>query len=69
MQQQNIGRIVGANRFTGHVATLASKTPYSITYAEKQLGRPAFGLRAAYVGNASGNFTYPRFSCNISVPR
>ena len=53
----NIGRIVGANGSQG-VATLAQKTPYSITYAEKQWGT-SFGLRAAYVGNASGNFTYP----------
>ena len=53
----NIGRIVGANGSQG-VATLASKTPYSITYAEKQWGT-SFGLRAAYVGNASGNFTLP----------
>ena len=53
----NIGRIVGANGSQG-VATLASKTPYSITYAEKQWGT-SFGLRAAYIGNASGNFTYP----------
>jgi phosphate transport system substrate-binding protein len=53
----NIGRIVGANGSQG-VATLASKTKYSITYAEKQWGT-SFGLRAAYVGNASGNFTQP----------
>ncbi len=53
----NIGRIVGANGSQG-VATLASKTPYSITYAEKQWGT-SFGLRAAYIGNASGNFTLP----------
>jgi phosphate transport system substrate-binding protein len=53
----NIGRIVGANGSQG-VATLAAKTPYSITYAEKQWGT-SFGLRAAYVGNASGNFTLP----------
>jgi phosphate transport system substrate-binding protein len=53
----NIGRIVGANGSQG-VATLAAKTPYSITYAEKQWGT-SFGLRAAYIGNASGNFTYP----------
>jgi len=53
----NIGRIVGANGSQG-VATLASKTPYSITYAEKQWGT-SFGLRAAYVGNASGGFTLP----------
>ena len=53
----NIGRIVGANGSQG-VATLASKTPYSITYAEKQWGT-SFGLRAAYIGNASGNFALP----------
>ena len=53
----NLGRIVGANGSQG-VATLAAKSPYSITYAEKQWGT-SFGLRAAYIGNASGNFTYP----------
>lgn len=53
----NIGRIVGANGSQG-VATLAAKSQYSITYAEKQWGT-SFGLRAAYIGNASGNFTYP----------
>lgn len=53
----NIGRIVGANGSQG-VATLASKTPYSITYAEKQWGT-SFGLRTAYIGNASGNFALP----------
>jgi phosphate transport system substrate-binding protein len=53
----NIGRIVGANGSQG-VATLAAKSPYSITYAEKQWGT-SFDLRAAYVGNASGNFTAP----------
>ena len=54
---KNIGRIVGANQSQG-VATLASKTPYSITYAEKQWGT-SFGLRAAHIGNASGGFTLP----------
>jgi len=53
----NIGRIVGANGSQG-VATLSSKTPYSITYAEKQWGT-SFGLRTAYIGNASGNFALP----------
>jgi len=53
----NIGRIVGANASQG-VATLAAKTKYSITYAEKNWG-DAYGLRAAYVGNASGNFVFP----------
>jgi phosphate transport system substrate-binding protein len=53
----NIGRIVGAGQSQG-VASLAAKTPYSITYAEKQWGTQ-FGLRAAYIGNASGNFALP----------
>jgi phosphate transport system substrate-binding protein len=53
----NIGRIVGANQSQG-VATLAAKTKYSITYAEKNWG-DAYGLRAVSVGNASGNFVYP----------
>jgi phosphate transport system substrate-binding protein len=53
----NIGRIVGAGQSQG-VASLASKTPYSITYAEKQWGTQ-FGLRTAHIGNASGNFTLP----------
>ncbi|ASY16211.1 phosphate transport system substrate-binding protein [Candidatus Planktophila sulfonica] len=53
----NIGRIVGANASQG-VATLAAKTKYSITYAEKNWG-DAYGLRAASIGNASGNFIYP----------
>jgi phosphate transport system substrate-binding protein len=54
---KNIGRIVGANQSQG-IATLAAKTPYSITYAEKNWG-DAYGLRSAYVSNASGNFTFP----------
>ncbi len=53
----NIGRIVGANQSQG-IATLAAKTKYSITYAEKNWG-DAYGLRAAYISNAAGNFTYP----------
>ena len=53
----NIGRIVGANASQG-VATLAAKTKYSITYAEKNWG-DAYGLRAASVSNASGNFVFP----------
>lgn len=53
----NIGRIVGANASQG-VATLAAKTKYSITYAEKNWG-DAYGLRAASIGNASGSFIYP----------
>jgi len=54
---QNIGRIVGANQSQG-IATLAAKTPYSITYAEKNWG-DAYGLRASYVSNATGQFTFP----------
>jgi len=53
----NIGRIVGANASQG-IATLAAKTPYSITYAEKNWG-DAYGLRAAYISNATGQFTFP----------
>ena len=53
----NIGRIVGANASQG-IATLAAKTPYSITYAEKNWG-DAYGLRSAFVSNASGQFTFP----------
>lgn len=54
---KNIGRIVGANASQG-IATLAKKTPYSITYAEKNWG-DAYGLRTAYVSNASGQFVFP----------
>jgi phosphate transport system substrate-binding protein len=57
---KNIGRIVGAGQSQG-VASLAAKTPYSITYAEKQWG-VQFGLRSAYIGNASGNFALPESS-------
>jgi phosphate transport system substrate-binding protein len=53
----NIGRIVGANQSQG-IATLAAKTKYSITYAEKNWG-DAYGLRAASISNAAGNFVYP----------
>jgi phosphate transport system substrate-binding protein len=53
----NIGRIVGANQSQG-IATLAARTKYSITYAEKNWG-DAYGLRSAYVSNASGNFVAP----------
>lgn len=54
---KNIGRIVGASQSQG-VATVAKKTPYSITYAEKNWG-DAYGLRSAYVSNASGQFVFP----------
>ena len=53
----NIGRIVGANQSQG-IATLAARTKYSITYAEKSWG-DSYGLRSAYIGNASGNFVFP----------
>lgn len=53
----NIGRIVGANGSQG-IATLAAKTKYSITYAEKNWG-DAYGLRSASISNASGNFVAP----------
>ncbi|MEK6649262.1 MAG: substrate-binding domain-containing protein [Actinomycetota bacterium] len=53
----NIGRIVGANGSQG-IATLATKTKYSITYAEKNWG-DAYGLRSVNISNASGNFVAP----------
>lgn len=53
----NIGRIVGANASQG-IATLAKRTPYSITYAEKNWG-DAYGLRSAFISNASGQFVFP----------
>jgi phosphate transport system substrate-binding protein len=53
----NIGRIVGANSSTG-VAQLASKTKYSITYAEVSYGAK-YNLKTTALGNASGNFALP----------
>ena len=53
----NIGRVVGANSSTG-VAQLAAKTKYSITYAEVSYG-DKYNLKAAALGNASGNFALP----------
>lgn len=53
----NIGRVVGANSSTG-VAQLAAKTKYSITYAEVSYG-DKYKLKAAALGNASGNFALP----------
>jgi phosphate transport system substrate-binding protein len=55
--KENLGRIVGANQSQG-IATLAARTKYSITYAEKNWG-DAYGLRSAYIGNAAGNFVAP----------
>jgi len=53
----NIGRIVGASSSTG-VSQLAANTKYSITYAEVSYGTK-YNLKAAAVGNASGNFALP----------
>lgn len=60
----NMGRIVGANQSQG-VATLASKTKYSITYAEVSFAK-FFNLKVANIGNASGNFVEPS-SANVSA--
>ena len=60
----NMGRIVGANQSQG-VATLASKTKYSITYAEVSFAK-FYGLKVANIGNASGNFVSPD-SANVSA--
>jgi phosphate transport system substrate-binding protein len=60
----NIGRIVGANQSQG-VAMLASKTKYSITYAEVSFAK-FYGLKVANIGNASGNFVTPD-SANVSA--
>ena len=54
---ENVRRIVGANQSQG-IATLAKATKYSITYAEKNWG-DAYGLRTAYIANASGEFIFP----------
>jgi phosphate transport system substrate-binding protein len=60
----NIGRIVGANQSQG-VATVSSKTKYSITYAEVSFAK-FFSLKVANIGNASGNFVAPD-SANVSA--
>ena len=60
----NMGRVVGANQSQG-VATLASKTKYSITYAEVSFAK-FFKLKVANIGNASGNFVAPD-SANVSA--
>ena len=60
----NMGRIVGANQSQG-VATLASKTKYSITYAEVSFAK-FFNLKVVNIGNASGNFVEPN-SANVSA--
>ena len=53
----NLGRIVGASG-SAAVSALAAKTPYSITYAEKNYGK-ANKLAVANIQNAAGNFQAP----------
>jgi phosphate transport system substrate-binding protein len=53
----NLGRITGASGSSG-VAVQAGKTPYSITFAEKNFAK-AQGLGVANIGNAAGNFQAP----------
>jgi phosphate transport system substrate-binding protein len=60
----NMGRVIGANQSQG-VATLASKTKYSITYAEVSFAK-FFNLKVANIGNTSGNFVSPD-SANVSA--
>jgi len=55
--KENIGRIVSASGSQG-VASLAAKTKYSITYAEKSFA-DSNNLKIAALGNASGNFILP----------
>lgn len=53
----NLGRVVGASG-SAAVSALAAKTPYSITYAEKNYAK-ANGLAVANIQNAAGNFQAP----------
>jgi phosphate transport system substrate-binding protein len=53
----NLGRIVGASG-SAAVSALAAKTPYSITYAEKNYAAAA-NLKVANIKNAAGNFQAP----------
>lgn len=53
----NLGRIVGASG-SAAVSALSAKTPYSITYAEKNYAA-ANGLKVANIKNAAGNFQAP----------
>ena len=53
----NLGRITGASGSSG-VTVQAGKTPYSITFAEKNYAK-AQGLRVANIQNAAGNFQAP----------
>lgn len=53
----NVGRIVSATGSSG-VAALASKTKFSITYAEKNYAKAA-SLSVANIKNAAGNYQAP----------
>jgi phosphate transport system substrate-binding protein len=53
----NLGRVVGASG-SAAVAALSAKTPYSVTYAEKNFAA-ANGLKVANIKNAAGNFQAP----------
>jgi phosphate transport system substrate-binding protein len=53
----NLGRITGASGSSG-VAVQAGKTPYSITFAEKNYAK-AQKLQVANIQNAAGNFQSP----------
>ena len=53
----NLGRITGASGSSG-VAVQAGKTPYSITFAEKNYAK-AQKLQVANIQNAAGNFQAP----------
>lgn len=53
----NLGRITSASGSSG-VSVLAGKTPYSITFAEKNYAK-AQGLGVASIQNAAGNFQAP----------
>jgi phosphate transport system substrate-binding protein len=53
----NLGRIVSASGSAG-VTSLAGKTKFSITYAEKNYAKVA-GLKVANVKNAAGNYQAP----------
>jgi len=54
---ENLGRITGASQSSG-VAVQAGKTPYSITFAEKNFAK-AQKLGIANIQNAAGNFQAP----------
>ena len=53
----NVGRIVSTSGSAG-VSVLAGKTPFAITYAEKNYAQAA-GLKVAKIKNAAGNFQTP----------